>query len=435
MSIKLANGLPARRILQDEGIEVIGERNPRRWETRPLRIALLNLMPQKIVTETQIARLLGATPFQIELTLFVPDSYLSKTTPEAHIATFYQRWSQVRTRSFDGLIVTGAPLEHLDFEDVSYWRELTEIFEWSEHQVHRCFYICWAAQAALYHFHGVPKRRLDQKMFGVFGHRAADGTSDLIKGFGQDFAVPVSRHTEVRRENLPRNGGLQVLAESPEAGLCLIEEPARGAVYMFNHLEYDASTLKAEYERDLAAGKAIAPPHNYFPGDDPLRTPKNGWHRHARVLFGNWIAQINRSTPFDRARERTLEWLSVGLKTPRIVGRNGSDLLIVGEDCIDTLPEILRRLAERGLSPQTVRVHQQSDATLFIILRLDLPGDVTAERVSRRLAALPQVKGLAYRTSDGSGGLLVEGLPRTAPAPNVARQTPDRTPDLAVATP
>jgi hypothetical protein len=277
----------------------------------------------------------------------------------------------------------------------------------------------------------VPKRRLARKMFGVFDHRVADGGSALLKGFGRTFVVPVSRHTEVRRQDLPRDAGLEVLADSPEAGLCLIEEPARRAVYMFNHLEYDAATLKAEYERDRESGKAIAPPCNYFPDDDPLRPPTNGWHRHARVLFGNWIAQIHRGTPFDRAREQTIEWLSVGLKTPRIVGRSGTDLLIVGQDCLDTLPEILRRLAERGLSPQAVRVHKQSDATLFIILRLDLPGDVTAEKVSKSLVALARVKRLAYRASDGSGGLLVEGLPRTAPVPCPAAQTPDLAPDLA----
>ena len=259
-------------------------------------------------------------------------------------------------------------------------------------------------------------------------------TVRLLKGFGRDFIVPVSRHTEVRREDLPRIGGLQVLAESPEAGLCLIEEPARGAVYMFNHLEYDAATLKAEYERDLAAGKTIAPPRNYFPDDDPRSVPKNGWRRHARVLFGNWIAQIHRGTPFDRAPERTIEWLSVGLKTPKVVGRTGTDLLIVGEDGLDTLPEILRRLAERDLSPQTVRVHRQSDDTLFIILGLELPEDVTAEKVSKSLAALTQVKRLAYRSSDGTGGLLVEGPRRIAPTPCLAAQTPDRAPGLAVAT-
>jgi homoserine O-succinyltransferase len=427
----LQSGLPARHTLQDEGVDVIGDRNARRWETRPLRIALLNLMPQKAVTETQIARLLGSTPHQIELTLFVPDGYAPKTTADEHLDAFYKRWSDVRAGTFDGLIVTGAPLELLAFEDVGYWHELTEIFDWAQDHVHRCYYICWAAQAALYHFHGVPKRRLDQKVFGVYRQRVARTSSTLLRGFGETFVVPASRHAEVRREDLPRGAGLEVLAESADAGLCLIEERDRGAIYMFNHLEYDAETLEVEYRRDLEAGKAIAPPRNYFPDDDASKPPVNRWRCHAQLLFRNWVADMHRGTPFSRAREQTVDWLSVGLKMPTIVGRTGTDMLVVGEDHPDTLPAILRRLAELDLSPQSVRVHRQADGTAFIILRLDLDGERTAERVSRSVVELAQVKRLAYRGTDGWGGLLVEDPNGIAPAPCLAAPAGNDVPVMA----
>ena len=299
MPIALPNGLPARRVLQREGIEVIDGRasddHHRRGARPALRVALLNLMPTKIATETQIARLLGSTPFRVDLTPFVPDSYVPKCTPARHIEAFYERWSAVRGRRFDGLIVTGAPVETLPFEEVSYWRELTEIFDWSRERVRRSCFICWGAQAALHHFHGVPKRALPRKAFGVFRHRVARPGAPLLRGFGASFVTPVSRHTEVRAADLPPGSGLDVLADSPEAGLCLVEDRPGGAVYMFNHLEYDAGTLRDEYLRDLKAGRPIQLPRHYFPGDDPARPPVNTWRPFAHLLFRNWITGIDRS--------------------------------------------------------------------------------------------------------------------------------------------
>jgi homoserine O-succinyltransferase len=262
----------------------------------PLRIALLNLMPTKAATETQFARLLGSTPFPVALTLVVPDSYEPRNTPAEHLAAFYERWSRVRYRTFDGLIVTGAPVETLPFEEVAYWRELTAVFDWARSHVRRTYHVCWGAQAALHHFHGVPKRGLAAKMFGVFRHRvAARPDHPLFRGFGDGFVTPVSRHTEVRAADLPRDAGLEVLADSPEAGLCLVEDRPRRALYMFNHLEYDADTLGDEYRRDLRAGRPIAAPRHYFPGDDPARPPANTWRPFAHLLFRNWLGEMARS--------------------------------------------------------------------------------------------------------------------------------------------
>ncbi len=262
MPVILPPELPARPTLVGEGVEVLSPGEAKRLQLRPLRIALLNLMPTKAKTETQIARMLGGTPFQIDLTLFVPDGYAPKTTPAGHMAAFYRRFSEIRDRQFDGLIVTGAPVETLPFEEVSYWDELTRILDWSRSHVRRSFYICWAAQAALQHFHGVPKHGLEQKLFGVFRHRVVKPDADILRGFGDGFAVPVSRHTEVRAADLPSGCGVEILAHSTEAGLCLLEESARGAFYMFNHLEYDTDTLRDEYLRDLEAGKPIGLPKN-----------------------------------------------------------------------------------------------------------------------------------------------------------------------------
>lgn len=417
MPITIPNNLPARHELEAEGLSVIPESDAVHQDVRPLRIGLLNLMPQKERTETQLARLIGATPLQVELTLVTTASYTPTNVSQKHMRDFYRSWDSVKKEHFDGFIITGAPVEQMPFEEVFYWDELTEILDWTQSHVTQSLGLCWGGQAALYHFYGVPKYQLPGKLFGVFDHKVVAEKTDLLRGFNDVFPVPVSRHTEVRREDIPVGPDMTILAESDEAGLCLIEDRARRHIYMFNHLEYDASTLKAEYERDQVAGKTVALPQNYFPDDDSRRAPTNGWHRHARVVFGNWLAQVHRDTPFDRAQEQTIEWLSVGLKIPQIVGRTGTDLLIVGEDTLDTLPEILRRLAEQEVSPQAVRVHKQSDTTLFIILRLDLPGRVTAEKVSKCLVSLTQVRRLAYRASDGSGGLLVTGWPTTVPTP------------------
>ena len=299
MPIKIPNNLPARAILEREGVGVISETDAIRQDIRPMRIALLNLMPNKIKTEAQIARLAGSTPLQVEMTLLHMASHKSKNTSEQHLIDFYKTWDQVREQKFDGLIVTGAPVETLPFEQVTYWRELTTIFDWAEEHVFRTFNICWGAQAALHHFHGIPKHRLERKMFGVFRHTVVNGNTHLLQGFNDEFSIPVSRHTETRSEDIPQDRGLKILVESAESGLCMIEEPGRGAVYMLNHLEYDANTLKDEYERDLAAGEAIQLPKNYFPDDDPEKPPVNQWRAYSHLLFWNWINEMYQHTPFD----------------------------------------------------------------------------------------------------------------------------------------
>jgi homoserine O-succinyltransferase len=297
--IKIHNDLPARRILEEEGVMVIRETDAIRQDIRPLRIALLNLMPNKIRTEAQIARLIGSTPLQVEMTLLQTGSYRPRNTPKKHLIDFYKTWDQVRHEKFDGLIVTGAPIETMRFEDVDYWRELTAVFEWAQKNVFRGFYICWGAQAALHHFHGVPKHELERKMFGIFRHRLTGVRSSLLIGFNDEFSIPVSRHTEVRRAEIPDKPGLHVLAESPVSGLCLMEDLPHRAVYMFNHLEYDADTLKHEYERDLDAGAEIQLPKNYFPGDDPGNPPVNYWRAYAHLLLWNWINAMYQHTPYD----------------------------------------------------------------------------------------------------------------------------------------
>jgi homoserine O-succinyltransferase len=320
LSIALPSRLPARTTLAAEGIEILAGDELDRRGRRPLRICLVNLMPNKIATETQICRLLGATPLPVAVTLCVPDSYRSKTAPESHVATFYRPWSRIRDEPFDGLVVTGAPIETLPFEEVTYWRELCALFDWAKARVASGLYICWAGQAALYHFHGVPKHPLPAKIFGVYRQRAASADSRLLRGFGEEFPVPVSRHTEVRAVDLPRQAGLTLLAESPEAGLCLIEDRANRAVCMFNHLEYDAGTLGEEFRRDQQAGKPIDMPHNYFPGDDPERAPVNVWRHYGHLLWANWLGGIYR-TPWPRAvDDPSGHWTLGGARAPRSDG-------------------------------------------------------------------------------------------------------------------
>jgi homoserine O-succinyltransferase len=302
MPIKIPAGLPAETILAREGVMLMREDEAARQDIRPLRIALVNLMPDKIRTEAQIARLIGATPLQIELTLIKMASHTPKTAPPFHMLSFYEDWETVKDVRFDGMIVTGAPIEHMPFEDVHYWGELTEMFEWSRSHVHSLLSICWGAQAALYHFHGVPKHDLDAKAFGVFRHRNLAPASPYLRGFSDDFSIPVSRWTEVRRDDLPDDAGLQVLMESPDTGLCLIAEPRARRLYMFNHIEYDSTSLAEEYGRDKAKGVDIAFPANYFPGDDDTRAPENRWRSHAHLFFGNWINEVYQSTAFDPAQ-------------------------------------------------------------------------------------------------------------------------------------
>ena len=299
MPIKVPDNLPAQATLEKEGVLLIPERVAVRQDVRPLEIALLNLMPEKIKTETQISRLLGATPLQIELTLLTTASYAPKNTSAEHMLAFYQPWDEVRDRKFDGLIITGAPIETLPFQDVVYWRELTQILDWSQYQVQETYNICWGAQAALQHFYGVPKYELPKKMFGVFPHHVRAGREALLRGFDEIVSVPVSRHTEVRREDLPKDAGLTVMLESDQAGLCLVRDENRRQTYMFNHLEYDTGTLADEYHRDVAAGAPIELPTNYFPEDDPDQAPVNRWRAHGNLLFSNWINDLYQSTSFE----------------------------------------------------------------------------------------------------------------------------------------
>jgi len=301
MPIKIPDNLPARATLETEGVMVMREADAMRQDIRPMRIALLNLMPDKVSTETQFARLLGASPLQVELTLVKITNHVARNTPSDHMFSFYRDWADISAEKFDGFVVTGAPVETLPFEQVTYWDELRRIFDWTQTHVHSSFNVCWGAQAALHHFHGMPKHALEAKMFGVYRHRNLAPASPYLRGFSDDFSIPVSRWSEMRREDLPADSELAVLMESDEAGLCLLDDPAHRSLHMFNHIEYDSHSLSDEYFRDRAAGRPIAPPHDYFPGDDPDRQPLNRWRSHAYLLFGNWINQLYQTTPFDLA--------------------------------------------------------------------------------------------------------------------------------------
>jgi homoserine O-succinyltransferase/O-acetyltransferase len=299
MPIKIPDDLPARATLAAAGVMVMREADAVRQDIRPMRIGLLNLMPNKIRTETQIARLLGATPLQVELTLVKMTNHVARNTPSEHIISFYHDWQDIRGQRFDGFIVTGAPVETMPFEEVTYWDELRRVFDWTQTHVHSSFNICWGAQAAVHHFHGMPKYALAEKAFGVYRHRNLSPASPYLRGFSDDFSIPVSRWTEVRRDDIPADSGMSVLMESDEAGLCLLDDPARRSLHMFNHIEYDSSSLSEEYFRDRHAGKAIATPRHYFPNDDPARPPENRWRSQAHLLFGNWINQLYQTTPFE----------------------------------------------------------------------------------------------------------------------------------------
>ncbi len=299
MPIRIPQTLPAHDVLRREGVAVMSEESAERQDIRPLRIGLLNLMPKKVQTETQFARLIGATPLQIDLTLIRMSEHQSRNTSAAHLETFYRPFADLRSERFDGLIITGAPIEHLDFEDVSYWEELREVFDWTQTNVHHTMGVCWGGMAMLHHFHGVPKHMLPAKAFGCFRHRAVGQGSPFLQGFSDSFLVPVSRWTEVRSEDVSLHPDLATLIASEDVGPCLIDDPTHRALYMFNHLEYNSTTLKEEYERDVAAGGPVVEPADYFPDDDPSRPPENRWRSHGQLLYGNWINQIYQTTPFD----------------------------------------------------------------------------------------------------------------------------------------
>ncbi|MFO1141932.1 MAG: homoserine O-succinyltransferase [Amaricoccus sp.] len=300
MPIKIPATLPAHDVLRREGVMVMSEETALRQDIRPLQIGLLNLMPKKVQTETQFARVIGATPLQIELTLIRMSDHEPRNTSAAHLEAFYQPFRAARERRFDGLIVTGAPIEHLDFEAVSYWRELREVFDWTQSNVHSTIGVCWGGMAMLHHFHGIPKHMLPAKAFGCYRHQAIAPAAALLQGFSDSFVVPVSRWTEVRDDDVELHyPELRTLIHSEDVGPCLIEDRGHRAYYMFNHLEYDSTTLKEEYERDLATGGPIAPPVDYFPEDDPAQAPENRWRSHGQLLYGNWINEIYQTTPYE----------------------------------------------------------------------------------------------------------------------------------------
>ena len=289
MPIKIPNQLPATSTLTAENIFVMTETRAVNQNIRPLQILLLNLMPTKIDTETQLARVLGNTPLQIELELIAPSGHESKNTSEAHMLAFYKTFADVKCRNFDGLIITGAPVEHLAFEDVDYWEELCEIMEWSKHHVHSTLHICWGAQAGLYYHYGIPKQQLDHKLFGVFEHTLEDPNFILFRGFDDKFLVPHSRHTTVNREDIEAISDLKILAASEAAGVYAVKTPECRQVYLMGHAEYDRDTLKREYLRDLNAGAEIQMPVNYFPDDDPTKDPVVTWRSCAHLLYTNWL--------------------------------------------------------------------------------------------------------------------------------------------------
>ena len=300
MPIKIPNGLPAALTLAEENIFVMTETRAVTQDIRPLKIMLLNLMPTKIDTETQLSRLLGNTPLQVELTLVRTASHESRNTPEQHMLTFYREFSDVRDQRFDGLVITGAPVEHLPFEQVDYWDELCEIMEWSKTHVHSTFHICWGAQAGLYYHYGIQKKPLPEKMFGVFPHRRVYERSILLRGFDDVFMVPHSRHTTVDRADIEQEPELRIVASSEEAGVYAVTTRNGRQIFITGHSEYDPQTLNREYRRDVAAGKAIAIPKNYFPNDDPTRAPIVSWRSHANLLYSNWLNHfVYQTTPYN----------------------------------------------------------------------------------------------------------------------------------------
>ena len=305
MPIKIPNSLPATGVLESENIFVITESRAISQDIRPLHILLLNLMPTKVATETQLARVLGNTPLQVELELLQVKSHESKNVSQDHMLAFYKTFDQVRDNKYDGMVITGAPVEHLDFEAVDYWNELCEIMAWSKSHVHSTFHICWGAQAGLYYHYGIPKIPLASKLFGVFPHRVERKSSILFRGFDDVFMVPHSRHTTILREDVEAVGALKILASSPEAGIYAMATDQGRQVFITGHSEYDAETLEKEYLRDKNAGLPIDVPKNYYPGDDDTQPPLMSWRAHANLLYSNWLNYfVYQNTPYDLSEIR-----------------------------------------------------------------------------------------------------------------------------------
>ena len=299
MPIKIPNKLPATKTLNDENIFVMTETRAITQDMRPLRILMLNLMPTKVVTETQIARLIGNTPLQVELEL-LQTSHIPKNTSEEHMLAFYKRFEEVKDQRFDGMIITGAPVEQIEFEEVEYWDELTEMMEWSKTHVHSTFHICWGAQAGLYYHYGIKKVPLEKKLFGVFPHEVEYKRSILFRGFDDEFMIPHSRHTTVLREDIEAVPELNILSSSKEAGVFVVTVKEGRQVFVTGHAEYDADTLRREYLRDKEAGLEIDVPKNYFPNDDDTKEPIVTWRSAANLLYSNWLNYfVYQTTPYD----------------------------------------------------------------------------------------------------------------------------------------
>ncbi len=301
MPITLPESLPAYDVLKGEGVMVISPDRAMHQDIRPLRIGLLNLMPKKIQTENQFARLIGATALQIDFQLIRMSEHLTKNTAAAHMEEFYRPFSEVEAsgEKFDGLIITGAPIEHFAFEEVTYWQELTRVMDWTQTHVHSTMAVCWGGMAMINYFHGVKKHLLGAKAFGCFQHNNLCPTSPYLRGFSDEFVVPVSRWTEMKKEEIDQHAALTTLLASDESGPCLVEDSAHRALYVFNHFEYDNESLKQEYDRDVANGTPINVPMNYYPKNDPSQKPLNRWRSHAHLLYGNWINEIYQGTPFE----------------------------------------------------------------------------------------------------------------------------------------
>lgn len=300
MPIRIPNDLPAVKVLNDENIFVMTETRAITQDIRPLKILLLNLMPKKIETETQLSRLLGNTPLQVELELIHTKSHISKNTSADHMLAFYKTFDDIKHKTFDGMIITGAPVEQLPFEQVEYWSELCEIMEWSKTHVHSTFHICWGAQAGLYYHYGIKKKPLEKKLFGVFEHYAVHKRSILLRGFDDVFTVPHSRHTTVNEADIAACKELKILARSDEAGVYAVSTDGGRQIFITGHSEYDAETLKNEYLRDVAEGKEIGLPKNYFPDNNPEKSPVVTWRGHSNLLYSNWLNYfVYQTTPFD----------------------------------------------------------------------------------------------------------------------------------------
>lgn len=302
MPININGDLPAVQTLSREGIFIMTAERAKRQDIRPLRIAILNIMPTKVQTETQLLRLLANTPLQTEVVLLHPATHTSKNTSEEHLKTFYSTFDEVCDQKFDGLIITGAPVEQLPFEQVTYWKELSHIMDWSRSNVFSTLHICWGAQAGLYHHYGIPKYPLGQKMFGVFRHTCNNRLVPLTRGFDEVFYAPHSRHTEVRREDIEKHPELEIICESEDSGVYIVIGRHGRLVFVTGHAEYDQNTLGDEYNRDVSRGLQISVPKNYYPGNDPKAKPVVRWRSHANLLFSNWLNYyVYQETPFDLA--------------------------------------------------------------------------------------------------------------------------------------